>query len=285
MDRKSKRTINKPWSFFGLTPIRVFTVSMITCLYLCFFTWGLGFWGILVFIPLGYAVAFAINIFFEYLLFPFLNAVFKKSYGPTTLVRDIVNFDKYEISKEEELLTEEQKNSIKRFCYGNWDEALAGGAYELLMKDRPEIIDEHEEKRNSTLMNRLISELNEFAPSKNWRKAVEYFASRVASSYVEERTSGENVGLGGKKTLIGHTQESFTPAGLIGTIAASLDDGRTEKAYHNYIAVDVVFKEVTRGESTHNYDPEKLLELWQLALLNLNTSFTRLEKKIASLGK
>jgi hypothetical protein len=106
-------------------------------------------------------------------------------------------------------------------------------------------------------------------------------ASRVASSYVEERLTGEHVGLGGQRTLIGHTHESFIPAGLIGAIASSLDNGATERAYHNYIAVDDVFKEVARGQSTGIHDPNGLAELWQLALANLNTSFTKLEAKIA----
>ena len=282
MGRKSKRTINKPYSFFGVTPIRIFTLSMFASLYLCFFVWGLGAWGILAFIPLGYAITFAINLFFEYLLFPSLNAVFKKSYGPTTKVRDIMNFNEHETSGEEEPLTEEQKRNIKRLCDGNWDEVLAGGAYELLMKDHLEVLDEHEEKRNSVLMNELIDDLSEFAPSRNWGEAIKFLASRVASSYVEERLTGENVGPGGQRTLIGHTHRSFIPAGFIGTIASSLDNGRTEKAYHNYIAVDDVFKEVARGESTR-HDPEKLVELWQLAQENLDTSFTELESKIASL--
>lgn len=283
MGRKSKRTINKPYSFFGVTPIRIFTLSVFASLYLCFFVWGLGAWGILVFIPLGYAITFAINFFFEYLLFPSLNAVFKKSYGPTTIVRDIMNFNEHETSGEEEPLTEEQKRNIKRLCDGNWDEALAGGAYELLMKDHPEVLDEQEEKRNSGLMNQLIYDLSEIFPSRNWSKEINFLVSRVASSYVEERITGENVGPGGQRTLIGHTHESFIPAGLIGTIASGLDNGTTEKAYHNYIAVDDVFKEVARGVSTR-HDPEKLVELWQLAQLNLNTSFTELESKIASLS-
>jgi len=282
VERKSKRTINKPYKFFGVTPIRIFTLSMFASLYLCFFVWGLGAWGILAFIPLGYAITFAINLFFEYLLFPSLNAVFKKNYGPTTIVRDIMNFNEHDTSGEEEPLTEEQKRNIKRLCDGDWDEALAGGAYELLMKDHPEILDEHEEKRNSVLMNQLIYDLSEFAPGRNWVEAIKFLASRVASSYVEERITGENVGPGGQRTLIGHTHESFIPAGFIGTIASSLDNGRTQKAYHNYIAVDEVFKEVARGESTR-HDPEKLVELWQLSQLNLDTSFTELESKIASL--
>jgi len=255
---------------------------MFASLYLCFFVWGLGAWGILAFIPLGYAITFAINLFFEYLLFPSLNAVFKKNYGPTTIVRDIMNFNEHDTSREEEPLTEEQKRNIKRLCDGDWDEALAGGAYELLMKDHPEILDEHEEKRNSVLMNQLIYDLSKFAPGRNWVEAIKFLASRVASSYVEERLTGENVGPGGQRTLIGHTHESFIPAGFIGTIASSLDNGRTQKAYHNYIAVDEVFKEVARGESTR-HDPEKLVELWQLSQLNLDTSFTELESKIASL--
>jgi len=282
VERKSKRTINKPYKFFGVTPIRIFTLSMFASLYLCFFVWGLGAWGILAFIPLGYAITFAINLFFEYLLFPSLNAVFKKNYGPTTIVRDIMNFNEHDTSGEEEPLTEEQKRNIKRLCDGDWDEALAGGAYELLMKDHPEILDEHEEKRNSVLMNQLIYDLSEFAPGRNWVEAIKFLASRVASSYVEERITGENIGPGGQRTLIGHTHESFIPAGFIGTIASSLDNGRTQKAYHNYIAVDEVFKEVARGESTR-HDPEKLVELWQLSQLNLDTSFTELESKIASL--
>lgn len=283
MQRRSKKTINKPYTFFGVTPMRIFVLSMFSSLCLCFLVWGLGAWGFLVFIPLGYAIAFAINLFFEYLLFPLLNTVFKKSYGPTTIVRDIMNANKHEASYEEVLLTEEQKRSIKRFCSGNWDEALAGGAYELLVKNHPEILDEHEEKRNSTLMNQLIKDLSESAPRKKWGKAIELLASRVASSYVEERLTGENVGPGGQRTLIGHAHESFIPAGLIGTIASSLDNGATERAYHNYIAVDDVFKEVARGQSTGIHDPEKLAELWQLALANLNASFSKLESKIASL--
>ena len=284
MGRKSKRTINKPYSFFGVTPIRIFTLSMFASLYLCFFVWGLGAWGILVFIPLGYAITFAINLFFEYLLFPSLNAVFKKSYGPKTIVRDIMNFNEHETSGEEEPLTEEQERSIKRLCDGNWDEALAGGAYELLMKDHPEILDEHEEKRNSVLMNHLIHDLSEFAPGRNWGEAIKFLASRVASSYVEERITGENVGLGGQRTLIGHTHQSFIPEGFIGTIASSLDNGKTEKAYHNYIAVDAVFWEVARGQSSLNYDRKKLADLWQLAQENLYTSFSELESKIGSLS-
>jgi hypothetical protein len=193
-----------------------------------------------------------------------------------------MNASNHEASNEEVLLTEEQKRSIKRFCSGNWDEALAGGAYELLVKNHPEILDAHEEKRNSTLMNQLIKDLSESAPRKKWGKAIELLASRVASSYVEERLTGENVGPGGQRTLIGHTHQSFIPAGLIGTIASSLDNGATEKAYHNYIAVDDVFKEVARGQSTL-HDPKKLIELWQLAQENLDTSFTELESKIASL--
>lgn len=282
MGRKSKKTINKPYKFFGVTPIRIFTLSMFVSLYLCFFVWGLGAWGILVFIPLGYAITFAIEFFFDYLLFPILNAVFKKSYGSTTIVRDIMNFNKNEVSGAKELLTEEQKKNIKRLCDGNWDEALAGGAYELLIKDHPKVLDEHEEKRNSVLMNQLICDLSEFAPSRNWGKAINSLVSRVASSYVEERITGENVGPGGQRTLIGHTHQSFIPAGFIGTIASSLDNGRTEKAYHNYIAVDDVFKEVARGVSTR-HDPEKLVELWLLSQKNLDTSFTELESKIASL--
>lgn len=283
MGRKSKRTINKPYTFFGVTPIRIFTLSMFVSLYLCFFVWGLGAWGILAFIPLGYAITLAINLFFEYLLFPSLNAVFKKSYGPKLIVRDIMNFNEHETSGEEEPLTEEQKRNIKRLCDGNWDEALAGGAYELLMKDHPEILDEHEEKRNSVLMNQLIYDLSDFAPSRNWGEAIKFLVSRVASSYVEERITGENVGPGGQRTLIGHTHQSFIPAGFTGTIASSLDNGRTQKAYHNYIAVDDVFKEVARGQSARNYDPKKLAELWRLAQENLDTSFTELESKIASL--
>lgn len=283
MERKSKKTMNKPYTFFGVTPFRIFILSMFTSLYFCFFVWGLGVWGIVVFIPLGYAITFAINLFFEYLLFPSLNAIFKKNYGPTTIVRDIMNFNEHETYREEEPLTEEQKRNIKRLCDGNWDEALAGGAYELLMKDHPEILDEHEEKRNSALMNQLIYDLSEISPSRNWSKAIKFLASRVASSYVEERTTGENVGPGGQRTLIGHTHQSFTPAGFIGTIASSLDNGRTQKAYHNYIAVDAVFKQIARGETTR-HDPEKLVELWQLAQLNLDTSFTELESKIASLS-
>jgi len=283
MERKSKRTINKPYTFFGVTPIRIFTLSMFASLYICFFVWGLGAWGILVFIPLGYAITFVINLFFEYLLFPLLNAVFKKSYGPTTIARDILNFNEHETSGEEEPLTEEQKRNLKRLCDGNWDEALAGGAYELLMKDHPEILDEYEEKRNSTLMDQLIYELSEFAPGRNWGDAIKSLASKVALSYVEERITGENVGAGGQRTLIGHAHESFIPAGFIGTIASSLDNGRTQKAYHNYIAVDAVFKEVAKGKSTH-YDPEKLTELWRLARENLDTSFTQLESRIASLS-
>jgi len=256
---------------------------MFASLYICFFVWGLGAWGILVFIPLGYAITFVINLFFEYLLFPLLNAVFKKSYGPTTIARDILNFNEHETSGEEEPLTEEQKRNLKRLCDGNWDEALAGGAYELLMKDHPEILDEYEEKRNSTLMDQLIYELSEFAPGRNWGDAIKSLASKVALSYVEERITGENVGAGGQRTLIGHAHESFIPAGFIGTIASSLDNGRTQKAYHNYIAVDAVFKEVAKGKSTH-YDPEKLTELWRLARENLDTSFTQLESRIASLS-
>jgi hypothetical protein len=282
MQRRSIKTINKPYTFFGVTPMRIFILSMFSSLYLCFFVWGLGVWGFLVFIPLGYAITFAVNLFFEYLLFPLLNTVFKKSYGPTTIVRDIVNASNHEASNEEVLLTEEQKRSIKRFCSGNWDEALAGGAYELLVKNHPEILDAHEEKRNSTLMNQLIKDLSGSAPRKKWGKAIELLASRVASSYVEERLTGENVGPGGQRTLMGHTHQSFIPAGLIGTIASSLDNGATEKAYHNYIAVDDVFKEVARGQSTL-HDPKKLIELWQLAQENLDTSFTELESKIASL--
>lgn len=283
MQRRSIKTINKPYTFFGVTPMRIFILSMFSSLYLCFLVWGLGAWGFIVFIPLGYAITFAINLFFDYLIFLPLNAVFKKSYGPTTIVRDIMNASNHEASDEEVLLTEEQKRSIKRFCSGNWDEALAGGAYELLVKNHPEILDAHEEKRNSTLMNQLIKDLNKSAPRKKWSKAIELLASRVASSYVEERLTGENVGLGGQRTLIGHAHESFIPAGLIGTIAASLDNGATERAYHNYIAVDDVFKEVARGQSTGIHDPEKLAELWQLALANLNASFSKLESKIASL--
>lgn len=283
MKRKSKRTINKPYTFFGVTPIRIFILSMFTSLYFCFFVWGIGAWGIVVFIPLGYAITFAINLFFEYLLFPSLNAIFKKRYGPTTIVRDIMNFNENETNREEEPLTEEQKRNIKRLCDGNWDEALAGGAYELLMKDHPEILDEHEEKRNSALMHQLIYDLSEISPSRNWVEAIKFLASRVASSYVEERITGENVGPGGQRTLIGHTHQAFIPAGFIGTIASSLDNGRTQKAYHNYIALDAVFKEIARGETTR-HDPEKLVELWQLAQLNLDTSFTELESKIASLS-
>jgi hypothetical protein len=283
MQRRSRKTINKPYTFFGVTPKRIFILSMFSSLYLCFFVWGLGAWGFLVFIPFGYAIAIAISLLLEYLLFPSLNAIFKKSYGPTTIVRDIMNASKHEALDEEGLLTEEQRRSIKRLCSGNWNEALAGGAYELLVKNHPEMLDEHEEKRNSALMNQLIKDLTDFAPKKKWSKAIELLASRVASSYVEERLTGENVGLGGQRTLIGHTHESFIPAGLIGTIASCLDDGATERAYHNYIAVDDVFKEVERGQSTGIHDPEKLAELWQLALANLNTSFSKLESKIASL--
>lgn len=284
MGRKSKKTINKPYSFFGVTPIRIFTLSMFASLYLCFFVWGLGAWGILVFLPLGYVITFAFNLFFEYLLFPSLNAVFKKSYGPTTIGRDIMNFKQYKISEGKELLTEGQKRNIKRLCDGNWDEALAGGAYELLINERPEILDEHEEKRNSALMHQLIHDLSEFAPGRNWSKAIKFLASRVASSYVEERITGENIGPGGQRTLIGHTHKSFIPAGFIGTIASSLDNGKTEKSYHNFIAVDDVFKEVARGQSARNYDPKKLAELWQLAQENLDTSFANLESRIASLS-
>lgn len=283
MGRKSKKTINKGYSFFGVTPIRIFALSMFASLYLCFFVWGLGAWGILVFIPFGYAITFAFNFFFDYLLFPSINAVFKKSYGSTTIVRDIMNFKQYETSEGKALLTEEQKRNIKRLCDGNWDEALAGGAYELLIKERPEILDEHEEKRNSALMNQLIHDLSEFAPGRNWSKAIKFLASRVASSYVEERITGENVGPGGQRTLIGHTHQSFIPAGFIGTIASSLDNGKTEKSYHNFIAVDDVFREVARGQSARPYDPKKLVELWQLAQENLGTSFANLESRIASL--
>ena len=151
------------------------------------------------------------------------------------------------------------------------------------MKDHSEILDEHEEKRNSVLMNQLIYDLSDFAPNRNWVEAIKFLASRVASSYVEERITGRNVGPGGQRTLIGHTHKSFFPAGFIGTIASSLDNGRTEKAYHNYIAVDAVFWEVARGESTR-HDPKKLAEWWRLAQENLNTSFSELESKIGPLS-
>lgn len=283
MQRRSKKTINKSYTFFGVTPMRIFLISIFSSLYLCFFIWGLGAWGFLVFIPLGYVIAIAISFVLEYLLFPSLNAIFKKSYGSTTIVRDIQNFSQHETSKLVGLLTHEQERSIKRFCSRNWDEALAGRAYEILLNTHPRILDEHEEKRNSVPMIQLIKDLNDFAPGRKWSEAIELLASRVATSYVEERLKGENVGLGGKRTLIGHAHESFIPAGLIGTIASSLDNGTTEKAYHNFIAVDAIFKDIAKGQNT-NYDPEKLAELWRLALANLNTSFTKLESKIARIS-
>lgn len=241
---------------------------------------GLGAWVLLVFIPLGYAIAIAISLFLEYLLFPFLNAIFKKSYGPTTIVQDIENFGENETFNEVKTLTQEQKIRLKQFCSENWGEALSGGAYEMLLKTHPEVLDEHEEKRDSVLMTQLIDDLSEFAPGRKWTEAIEFLAARLASSYVEERVFEESVGQGGKRTLIGHFHESFIPAGLIGTIASSLDNGATERAYHNFVAVDEIFKEIARGQNA-THDPEKVARLWQLALANLNTSFSKLESSIA----
>ncbi len=282
MERRSRNTINQPWNFFGLSPIRLFVLSMFLSLYLCFFLWEFGIWGVLLFVPIGYLIALAIDIFLEYLVFPSLNVIFKKSYGPTTIVRDIMNFNEDNKSLNEIFLEEEKKKTIKRLCFGNWDDALAGGAFEKLLQDQPEFLDDDEQRRNSFLMKSLIRDLKEFDSSRNWEKIVKEFASRVASSYLDERQSGQIISSGGGMTLIGHASSSFIREGFIGTVASILDNGATERAYNNYIAVDAVYKKMIRGGSTKNYDYEKLAELWKLALSNLTISFEKLEKAIRS---
>jgi hypothetical protein len=85
------RTINRPWKFFGITPWKIFILSISISWYLCFFVWGLGLWGFLAFIPLGYAICLGIDFVFEYLLFPSLNAFFKKNYGPKPFFKNLRN--------------------------------------------------------------------------------------------------------------------------------------------------------------------------------------------------
>jgi len=69
------------WTFFGITPWRIFLLSQFVALYTCFEVFKFGIWGFIWFFPVGYLISLLVDVVFEFILFPTLNRIFNKSYG------------------------------------------------------------------------------------------------------------------------------------------------------------------------------------------------------------
>ena len=74
---------------------------------------------------------------------------------------------------------------------GEWEEALAGAAYEMIKIEKPEFLDKHEEVRNSELLRNLIIDLENFNPDRNWNDLFNSLVVRVAVAYISERMAGQ----------------------------------------------------------------------------------------------
>ena len=164
---------------------------------------------------------------------------------------------------------------------GEWEEALAGAAYEMIKTEKPEFLDKHEEVRNSELLGNLIIDLENFNPDRNWNDLMNSLVVQVAVSYISERMTGQPSFMGGYMTLIGHVSSlENIQAGFIGYIASHLDEGRTQMAYSHYLKLDSSFQ---KSMNTGDFDEaRKLADPRRIAHIDLTESLENLNEIIDS---
>lgn len=161
-----------------------------------------------------------------------------------------------------------------------WREALAGEAYAVLSREKPQYLDKYEEVRDTSAFNSLISQLNELDDSYNWDESMKLLSRRVAVEYVTERVTGRTKFPGSMMTLIGHAGDEMIEMGFLGSLAHRLDEGETERLFKQYLTIDLAFQ-----ASFHSGDIEngrKLAEGWRLVQIALRDSYESLLERVES---
>jgi len=170
-----------------------------------------------------------------------------------------------------------------KILQGDWENALAGGAYVMIKKEKPEYLDQYEEIRNTEQLEKLIGDLEKFNPDRNWNDLVNSLVVRIAVSYISERISGQPSFMGGYMTLIGHVSSvENIEAGFVGSIASHLDNGRTQNAYSRYLTLDSSFQ---KSMNTGDFEEaRKLADPRRLADIDLTESLENLHGIIESVS-
>jgi hypothetical protein len=176
--------------------------------------------------------------------------------------------------------------AVSAIYQGDWQGALAGGAYLMIKKDEPKFLDSHEQVRDASDLGTLVKKLKSIDRDKDWSDAMGFLALQVAKSYCIERLTGRNIGWGGQMTLIGHANQSMIAAGFLGCIANFLDDGMTEKLYKQYLLLENAMQSTLNSDISSSKDQDsatKLVEAWRLVQINLMESFENLQEKIGEI--
>jgi hypothetical protein len=166
----------------------------------------------------------------------------------------------------------------------DWDDALAGGAYVMIKKEKPEYLDQYEEIRSTEQIDKLIGSLEKFNSDRNWNDLMNSLVVRIAVSYISERIAGQPSFMGGYMTLIGHVSSvDNIEAGFVGAIASHLDDGRTQNAYSRYLTLDSEFQ---KSMNTGDFEgASKLADPRRLAHIELSESLESLQEIIESVSE
>jgi len=163
-----------------------------------------------------------------------------------------------------------------------WREALAGKAYTMIQNDNSKYLDEYEEKRDSREFDSLISKLSALDGKKNWSETMKLLAHRIAIQYIAERITGKSLFPGNKMTLIGHANQMDIEMGFLGSLAAQLDEGATEKLFQQYLMTDFAFqKAINTGDVVKG---RELAEAWRLVQIALHDSYESLMEKFEQLS-
>jgi hypothetical protein len=172
---------------------------------------------------------------------------------------------------------------LLKILKSDWEDALAGGAYVMIKREKPEYLDQYEEIRSADQMEKLIGHLEDFIPDRNWNELMNSLVVRIAVSYISERISGQPSFMGGYMTLIGHVSSvENLEAGFLGYIASHLDNGRTQNAYSRYLTLDNAFQ---KSMNTGDFEAAiKLADPRRLADIDLTESLENLHEIIKSIS-
>jgi hypothetical protein len=120
----------------------------------------------------------------------------------------------------------------------DWQYALAAGAYQMILADKPEFLDKHEERQDMAHLVTLEYSLRQLTPERDWDGTLKFFIRRVALNYIMERMTGRNASAGGQMTLIGHVRNYDLAKGFLATLAWNIDGGETEQRFHEYTNIE-----------------------------------------------
>lgn len=163
----------------------------------------------------------------------------------------------------------------------DWQEALAGKAYSMIKNDNSKYLDEYEDERDSQSFDSLIIDLKTLNDEKDWNQSLKLLAHRIAIQYCAERITGRNISPGGMMTLIGHAKNEMIEMGFLGTLAAELDQGVTEKLFYEYLNIDMSFQ---KAINTGEIEKARLIaDQWRLVQISLRDSYENLLDAVKSL--